>query len=116
MIDKEPNPEHISSGKTTQTTNILNLQAAIKMGEYDPEYLASFPEWEDLTPNMQYEFVREGIENKRQHLRQQYARTWNSPGFSKKPHLEEAIKNIFNRLKKLQADEERLSLHYSRLI
>lgn len=116
MFDIEPSPEHDSSATPSPTSFQLNLQTAVSLGEYEPTYLAQFDEWPKLTAGMQFELVKKGIENKRRQLRIQYATTFNAPDFSKKPHLEEAIQNIFIRLKKLQSDEERLGLHYSRLI
>ena len=116
MSDREPTPEKLQTGGTSSTPFILNLQAAVNMGEYEPVYLSRFDEWHELTPNMQFEFVRKGIEQKRRQLRLQYATTFNAPNYSKKPHLEEAIKNIFARLRKLQEDEERLSIEFSRII
>ena len=116
MIDKEPSPENKSQSAGPSTSFNLNLQTAVNMGEYEPNYLSQFEEWQALTPNMQYEFVRKGIENKRRQLRVQYAVTFNSPHYSKKPELAEASKNIHERLKQLQRDEERLIVHYSSLI
>jgi hypothetical protein len=116
MFDIEPSPEHSAQATSAPTSFQLNLQTAVNMGEYEPIYLAQFEEWAKLTPGMQFELVKKGIENKRRQLRIQYATTFNAPDFSKKPHLEEAIQNIFIRLKKLQSDEERLGLQYSRLI
>ena len=117
MSDHEPSKEKLQNSRPTSTrATLLNLQAAVEMGEYEPEYLARFPEWLELTPSMQFEFVRKGIEQKRHQLRLQYATTFNAPNFSQKPHLEEAITNIFARLRVLQEDEERLSIFYSRLI
>lgn len=116
MSDRESSPETLQSSQSSNFSSILNLQAAVNMGEYEPTYLSRFSEWHELTPNMQFEFVRKGIENKRHQLRLQYATTFNAPNFSKKPHLEEAIKNIFARLRKLQEDEERLSIEFSRII
>ncbi len=116
MPDTEPSPEKLQNSGSSSTSSLLNLQAAVNMGEYEPDYLARFPEWQELTVTMQFEFVRKGIEQKRRQLRLQYATTFNAPNYSKKPHLEEAIKNIFARLRKLQEDEERLSIEYSRII
>ena len=70
MMDIEPSSETLSGPSSSNpTTFVLNLQTAINMGEYEPDYLSQFPEWQTLTPNMQYEFVRKGIENKRRQLR-----------------------------------------------
>jgi hypothetical protein len=43
----------------------------------------------------------------------QYAAVFNTPNYSKKSHLDEAITNIFARLRRLQDDEEQLSIEYS---
>lgn len=76
------------------------LQKAVDLGEYEPEYLATFPE---------------GLENHMRQLTQQYAAICNILDFSKKPHLQEALKNIGIQQKKLRADKERLFMEYTKL-
>ena len=36
----------------------ITFQKAIDMGEYNPDYLATFPEWHSLTRHVQFEFIR----------------------------------------------------------
>lgn len=46
-------------------TPTMSLQKAVDMGEYDPHYLSTFPEWQTLTKYMQFQFVKTGIENRK---------------------------------------------------
>ena len=91
----------------------MTLQKAIEMGEYDPEYLAAFPDWHQLSRHMQWEMIRDGLKNRRRQLRIHWAEIANQPDFSKKPHLHKALKNIEGQLDGLQSDEERLQVEYS---
>ncbi len=92
----------------------MTLETAVEMGEYEPSYLSTFPEWHRLTKYLQFQYIRRGIENRRRHLRVQWAEINNVLNFSLKPHLGKALKNIEVQLKELDEDEERLYLEYSK--
>ncbi len=90
-----------------------NLDDAIKLGEYDPEFLKKYEEWAELSPHMQFEFIRQGINNRRLHLRREYAAIVNQPDFSQKPHLKAGLNKITQAQKDLLAEEERLQSEYA---
>ena len=92
----------------------MTLKQAIDMGEYNPEYLATFPEWLTLSPHMQFQYIREALDNRHKHLITQWAEVNNMLDFSKKPHLSEALENIMLQIKKLEKDREKLYLKYSK--
>ncbi len=91
----------------------MTLQKAIDMGEYNPDFLATFPEWHQLSRHIQWEMIRDGLQNRRRQLRIHWAEIANQPDFSKKPQLHKALKNIEKQLDELQTDEERLQIEYS---
>lgn len=91
----------------------INLEKAVEMGEYDPGYLSGFVEWHNLTKNMQWQYIRRGIQNRRRLLRLNYAEIFNQLDFSKKPELANALGNIQKQIEELQKEEERLQVEYS---
>ena len=100
-------------GSKPQTTTTMTLQKAIDMGEYDPEYLSTFPEWLNLSLHIQFQYIREALDNRHRHLITQWAEINNMLYFSLKPHLADALGNIQKQLKKLDRDREKLYLEYS---
>lgn len=111
--EEEGSKEKIS-GKSSKPSVKMTLQKAIDMGEYNPDYLATFPEWHELTRHMQFEMIRKALDNRDRHLIVQWAEIVNFLNFSKKPHLKEALENIQKQQKVLQRDRERLYLEYSK--
>lgn len=110
----EDSPEKLKGGGK-QTSSRMTLQKAVDMGEYNPEFLSTFPEWHTLSRHVQFQFIRSGLENRRKHLILQYAEINNVLDFRLKPHLREALKNIEKQLKLLEEDREELFLEYSRI-
>jgi len=114
VFEKEGGEEKLSSsGQSTQTAN-MTLQKAIEMGEYDPEYLATFPEWHGLSRHIQFEHIRTALENRNKQLITQWAEINNMLDFRLKPNMQTALKNIEKQLKLLDKDKEKLYLEYSK--
>jgi hypothetical protein len=101
-----------SSGSSPSPT--MTLQKAVDMGEYDPGFLATFPEWHSLSRHVQFQFVKQGLDNRNKQLLTHWAETVNILDFSKKPQLAEALKNIEDQMKKLEKDREKLFLEFSK--
>jgi len=101
-----------SSG--TPVSQAMTLQKAIDMGEYDPDYLSTFPEWHEISRHMQFEFIRKALENRNYHLLKQWAEINNMLDFRLKPQMALALKNIEKQMKKLEADKEKLYFEYSK--
>ncbi len=101
-----------SSGKPTRGAK-MTLQKAVDLGEYEPEYLATFPEWHTLSQHVQFQFIRQGLDNRNRQLVVQWAEINNVLDFRLKPHLKEALDNIQRQIKKVDEDRERLYLEYS---
>ncbi|OGM13856.1 hypothetical protein A3A76_05085 [Candidatus Woesebacteria bacterium RIFCSPLOWO2_01_FULL_39_23] len=112
-FETEGTKEKISGSKPTSSTKIT-LQKAIDMGEYDPEYLATFPEWHTLSRHMQFELIRKALENRNYQLLRQWAEINNMLDFRLKPHLKVAMKNIEKQLAKVNEDREKLYLEFSK--
>ena len=59
----------VVAGLLTMTYNTKmkhhTLKDAVSMGEYEPKFLEKFEEWTEATRHMQFQYVREGIENRR---------------------------------------------------
>ena len=111
--EKQEQGETIKGGSPTSTPS-MTLQQAIDLGEYDPDYLATFPEWYKLSRHIQFQYIRKAIENRRGHLLTQWAEINNMLDFRLKPGLAEALKNIEKQLKKLESDREDLYFKYSK--
>lgn len=107
---KEPKPRSTSP----QLNNPhLTLEKAIDMGEYNPEYLATFPEWHSYTRQMQFELIKKALTNRRRQLLQQWAEINRSNDFRLKPHLMAASDNLHKQLEKVRLDKEDLYARYS---
>lgn len=91
----------------------LTLEQAVKFGEYDPGYLASFPQWHELLKNIQFQYIKDVLDNRIKILRIRWAEVVNVLDFSKKPYLQDALRNIEKQIKKVEEDRERLYLEYS---
>lgn len=105
--------EKIKKGKKPGAS-VLTLQKAIDLGEYDPEFLASFPDWHLLGRHAQFQMIREALDNRRRQLVTSWAEINNVLDLRLKPELKEALKNIELQLKKLDDDWEELYLKYSK--
>jgi len=92
----------------------MTLQKAVDMGEYNPKYLSTFPEWYDLSRHMQFQFVKQAIENRRKQLLIQYAEMNNVLDLRLKPEIKEAMKSVHDQLKKVETDREKLLVEYSK--
>jgi hypothetical protein len=103
------------SGKKSKSAIVsqLTLAKAIELGEYDPEFLAQFPEWHKLTRHIQFEYVRTALDNRRKQLLTQWATIYNTLDYRLKPHLAAAADNVKMQLDKLRDDKERLYVEYS---
>jgi hypothetical protein len=112
-MEFEDNLEKGGSSKPAKSYK-MTLQKAVDMGEYDPKFLATFPEWHTLSRHVQFQFIRTAIENRRRHLVVQYAEINNILNFSKKPHLTDALRNIEKQLKLIESDREELFVEYSK--
>lgn len=102
-----------SSSSSSSITDGITLQKAIEMGEYNPEYLANFPDWHKLSRIMKWQMIRQAIKNRRQFLRIQWAEINNQLDYSQKPYLAKAAKNIEKQLDELMKDEEKYQVEYS---
>jgi hypothetical protein len=93
---------------------LMTLQKAIELGEYNPEYLATFEEWHTFSKHTQFQLIEQAIENRDRQLIQQWAKISNTLNFSKKPQLQQVLRNIEGQRKLLQEDKEKLFLEYSK--
>jgi hypothetical protein len=101
------------TGGKPKSGNYLTLQKAIDFGEYNPDYLANFAQWHQLSRHSQFELIKQALENRRRHLLLQWAELNNMLDFSKKPHLKPALKNVEKQLKQVEQDRESLYVEYS---
>ncbi len=111
-MDQDEFGENIKGSKPGKPSPTMTLQKAVDMGEYDPSYLSTFPEWLTLSKHIQFQFIRNGIENRRHLLLQQYAEISNVIDFRLKPELKQTLQNIHKQLKSLDEKFEKLSLEY----
>ncbi len=103
--------KNISSSKLDKRA--LSLREAIDYGEYDPSYLSSFDEWDELSPHIQWEYIRQALDVRQKQLMSQYAEMNNVLNFSKKPEVQKAVSNLETKLSQLANDRERLYIEYS---
>ncbi len=90
------------------------LKDAVRMGEFEPEFLTQFEDWNELTRNMQFQYIREAIENRRKILLQQYVALYNTLNFSQNPELQKACDNNVAQLEAMMKRKEELYVEYSK--
>lgn len=112
MEDLE-NFEKGTSSSTSQNKGTLTLQQVIDLGEYSPEYLQNFTEWHTLSPHIQWQFIRKALDIRNRQLITQYAELNNVLDLSKKPAVQQAMKNVEKQMQKLSKDREKLYIEYS---
>lgn len=112
-FEKESSKETLSSSSTPVVSS-MTLAQAINMGEYDPEYLATFPEWHTFSRHVQFQYIKKALENRERQLIVQWAEINNMLDFHLKPHLKVALKNLEKQLKKVSKDREKLYSEYSK--
>jgi hypothetical protein len=114
-MEQGENENSLGGGGPVQLASTMTLQQAINMGEYNPEYLATFPEWHQLSKHTQFQYVRTAIDNRRKQLLMQWAEVNNMIDFRLKPELHTTLKNIEGQMKKLEKDREELYVEYSKV-
>lgn len=113
MSEYQEKEQNLKSTPSLTKSPTFNLKDAINLGEYDPEYLKNFPEWHTLSPHIQWSLIRKALEIRRKQLLTHWAELNNTLELSKKPHVQQAMKNIEKQLHKLMEDQERLYVEYS---
>ncbi len=82
------------------------------MGEYHPDFLAAFPEWETLSKPIQWELIKKALDIRERQLVQQWAEINNILDFRLKPELKVALKNIEESRHEVMRDREMLIMVY----
>jgi hypothetical protein len=106
------NEQGISS-KPTMIATKLTLEKAVELGEYDPDFLANFPEWHILSRHIQFQYIRKALDNRNRQLLGQYAELNNVLDLRNKPEVWKAIKNMEKQLHELLEIKEKLFSEYS---
>jgi hypothetical protein len=112
-MESEGSKEKGSKGAGSYSGTIT-LQKAVDLGEYDPAYLSRFEEWNLLSRHAQFMLVKQGIKNRRSQLLQEWAQLNNTLNARLKPHIQEAMDRVWEKIKALEYDAERLHVEYSR--
>jgi len=106
--------EKVPTSSPKQTSGNMTLKEAIEMGEYKPEFLANFPEWHTYSRHVQFQYIRQALDNRNKQLLTQWAEINNTIDFRLKPQMAEALKNIQKQMKKLDSDRDKLYFEYSK--
>lgn len=112
--------EDMESGEKAPSTSSsppsknMTLKEAVELGEYNPDFLSTFPEWHTFSKHVQFQFLRKALDNRNKQFLMQWAEVNNMLDFRLKPHLSVALKNIEKQMKKLDSDRERLYFEYSK--
>lgn len=104
--------ERVKGKKPKKVLASMTLQKAVDMGEYEPVFLSTFPEWQTMSRHLQFQFIKTGLENRRHQLLQQYAQVSNVLDFRLKPELKKTLANIHKQLKYLDDRFEELTEEY----
>lgn len=113
MSEFEKSMEQGSTSSGPAPTKTFQLRDAIDMGEYNPEYLATFAEWHTLSKTMQWNLLKKALDNRERQLLQQWAEVNNVIDFRLKPELKKVLKKIWENRAKVVKDKEALLIEYS---
>ncbi len=106
--------EKIKGGGGKPLAPKMTIAQAIDMGEYDPEFLSTFPEWNTYSRHIQFQYIRTALDNRNRQLLSQWAEINNTIDFRLKPQMAEALVNIQKQMKKLDSDRDDLYFEYSK--
>ena len=98
--------------QTKKSTSKMTLDKAVEMGEYDPKFLSTFPEWASFTNNIRWHYIRDAIKNRRRFMLLNWAETNNVLDLRLKPEMKTVMDNINKQLEILNHDEEKLRQEY----
>lgn len=90
----------------------MTLDKAVELGEYDPNFLSTFPEWAGFTTYIRWNYIRQAIKNRRRFLMLNWAETNNVLDFRLKPEMKGVLDKINQQLNFLNQEEERLRIEY----
>jgi hypothetical protein len=97
-----------------KTKSTMTLQKAVELGEYDPKFLATLPEWHTLSRHIQFQFIKTAAENRRKQLLSQFADLNNVLDYRLKPEIKEAAASVLERVKQVEYDLEKFLIEYSK--
>lgn len=106
--------EKLASISTSQSPKNMTLKEAIELGEYNPDFLATFPEWHTFSRHVQFQYIRKALDNRNKQLLLQWAEINNTIDFRLKPQMAEALINIQKQMKRLEEDRDNLYFEYSK--
>ena len=106
LSEREP------KSKPRKPTTKMTLDKAVEMGEYNPDFLATFPEWAGFSNNIRWHYIRDAIQNRRKFLLLNWAETNNVLDFRLKPEMKQVLDKINLQLKNLNQEEEKLRLEF----
>jgi hypothetical protein len=112
--EEDSTPETLKPKSAKSKNAKFTLRQAIEYGEYDIEYLSTFPEWHTLSRHIQFEYLCEALENRRKQLLQHWAIINRTSNWSTRDDLKEASKNIEKQLDQVERDRERIMIEYSK--
>lgn len=112
-MDETNEKEQGLRSKSSAIVTKLTLEKAIELGEYDPHFLANFPEWHTLSRHIQFEYIRKALDNRHRQLLTQYAELNNVLDLRMKPEIHKAIRNMEQQLSNILKEKERLYSEYS---
>jgi len=104
--------ERTPTSKPRKPSTKMTLDKAVAMGEYDPKFLATFPEWASFSDNLRWHYIRDAIQNRRKFLLLNWAETNNVLDFSTKPEMKAVQDNILKQVQLLNKEEEKLRLEF----
>ncbi len=113
MGHEDTGEQDVGGGSSYKPAKALTLEKAIQLGEYDPKYLSTFPDWHILSPHGQLQYIKQGIDNRRRQLLEQWASLETALNARLKPHLKKAQTNVEKQLNKLEKDRDDLYAEYS---
>ncbi len=114
LTEIEQVEQNLSPQKSSQTQKpTITLHEAIEFGEYDPAYLSNFAQWHTLSPHIQWQLIRKGLDIRRRQIATHYNELCSVLDLRLKSHVQESIKSVEKQLADLTKDRERLYVEFT---
>jgi len=103
--------ERLSKSKSKKKKG-MTLEKTVEMGEYNPQYLSTFPERITYSKIIRWQYIRRALKNRRQFLLLNWAETNNVLDFRLKPDMKLVLDNINKQIEFINKEEKRFRLEY----
>ena len=91
----------------------MTFVEAIQMGEYQPQFLSQYPEWQTMSKHVQLEYISKAIDIRKRQLVKKWGEIINMMDENAIPEMKQKmVDQVFAQMKKLSEERERIYYEY----